>query len=34
MICNKIIKQHHGSITYQSKAQQGTLVKIKLPLAD
>lgn len=32
MICNKIIKQHHGSITYQSKAQQGTLVEIKLPL--
>ena len=33
MICNKIIKQHHGSITYQSKAQQGTLVEIKLPMA-
>jgi PAS domain S-box-containing protein len=33
MICNKIIKQHHGSITYQSKSQQGTLVEIKLPLA-
>ncbi|MEH7176959.1 ATP-binding protein [Neobacillus vireti] len=33
MICNKIIKQHHGSITYQSKAQQGTLVEIVLPLA-
>ena len=33
MICNKIIKQHHGSITYQSKAQKGTLVEIKLPLA-
>lgn len=33
MICNKIIKQHHGSITYQSKAKQGTLVEIKLPLA-
>ncbi|WP_419954485.1 ATP-binding protein [Neobacillus niacini] len=33
MICNKIIKQHHGSITYQSKTQQGTLVEIKLPLA-
>jgi PAS domain S-box-containing protein len=32
MICNKIIKQHHGSITYRSKAQQGTLVEIKLPL--
>jgi len=32
MICNKIIKQHHGSITYQSKAQEGTLVEIKLPL--
>ncbi|WHY01214.1 ATP-binding protein [Neobacillus sp. DY30] len=34
MICNKIIKQHHGTITYQSKAQQGTLVEIKLPLAN
>lgn len=33
MICNKIIKQHQGSITYQSKTQQGTLVEIKLPLA-
>jgi PAS domain S-box-containing protein len=33
MICNKIIKQHHGSITYHSKEQQGTLVEIKLPLA-
>jgi signal transduction histidine kinase len=33
MICNKIIKQHHGIITYHSKAQQGTLVEIKLPLA-
>jgi PAS domain S-box-containing protein len=33
MICNKIIKQHHGSITYRSKTQQGTLVEIKLPLA-
>jgi PAS domain S-box-containing protein len=33
MICNKIIKQHHGSITYQSKAQQGTMVEIKIPLA-
>lgn len=33
MICNKIIKQHQGSITYHSKAQQGTLVEIKLPMA-
>jgi PAS domain S-box-containing protein len=33
MICQKIIKQHHGSITYQSKDQEGTLVEIKLPLA-
>jgi len=33
MICNKILKQHNGSITYQSKTQQGTLVEIKLPLA-
>ncbi|MFP7300070.1 ATP-binding protein [Neobacillus niacini] len=32
MICNKIIKQHHGSITYQSIAQQGTTVEIILPL--
>ncbi|WP_235846926.1 ATP-binding protein [Neobacillus soli] len=33
MICNKIIKQHHGSITYKSKSKDGTLVEIKLPLA-
>lgn len=33
MICNKIVKQHHGTITYHSKKQEGTLVQIKLPLA-
>ncbi|ETI68609.1 PAS/PAC sensor signal transduction histidine kinase [Neobacillus vireti LMG 21834] len=32
MICKKIIKQHHGSITYQSKEKEGTLVEIKLPM--
>jgi PAS domain S-box-containing protein len=32
MICHKIIKQHQGSITYKSKAQEGTFVEIKLPL--
>ncbi|MFF2446950.1 ATP-binding protein [Neobacillus sp. NPDC058068] len=32
MICKKIIKQHHGSITYQSKEKEGTLVQIKLPM--
>ncbi|MFD2443047.1 ATP-binding protein [Bacillus sp. CGMCC 1.16607] len=32
MICHKIIKQHHGSITYQSKINEGTLVEIRLPL--
>jgi PAS domain S-box-containing protein len=34
MICNKIIKQHHGSITYQSKMNEGTLVEITLPLIE
>lgn len=34
MICNKIVKQHHGTISYQSKKQEGTLVQIRLPLAD
>ncbi|MGC5327718.1 ATP-binding protein [Brevibacillus sp. SYSU BS000544] len=34
MICHKIIKQHQGSITYQSKVDEGTLVEIKLPLAN
>lgn len=33
MICHKILKQHHGSITYKSQIQQGTTVEIKLPLA-
>lgn len=32
MICHKIIKQHHGSITYQSKVKEGTLIEIRLPL--
>ncbi|MEH7416218.1 ATP-binding protein [Neobacillus drentensis] len=32
MICHKILKQHHGSITYKSKLNQGTRVEIKLPL--
>jgi PAS domain S-box-containing protein len=32
MICHKIIKQHRGSITYQSKTNEGTLVEITLPL--
>lgn len=34
MICHKIIKQHNGSITYSSKEKEGTLVEIKLPLAN
>jgi two-component system, sporulation sensor kinase A len=34
MICHKIIKQHHGSITYQSKVDVGTLVEIILPLTN
>ncbi|WP_066319810.1 ATP-binding protein [Bacillus sp. FJAT-29814] len=34
MICHKIIKQHQGSITYHSKENEGTLVEIKLPLAE
>ncbi|MEH7306322.1 ATP-binding protein [Neobacillus drentensis] len=33
MICHKIIKQHNGSITYQSKVNEGTLIEITLPLA-
>lgn len=32
MICHKIIKQHQGSITYQSKVNEGTLIEIRLPL--
>jgi PAS domain S-box-containing protein len=34
MICHKIIKQHQGSITYQSKVKEGTSIEIKLPLTD
>jgi len=33
MICHKIIKQHNGNITYQSKVNEGTLIEITLPLA-
>jgi PAS domain S-box-containing protein len=33
MICNKIVKQHQGTITYHSKKREGALVQIKLPLA-
>jgi two-component system, sporulation sensor kinase A len=32
MICNKIIKQHHGDIIYKSEVNKGTLVEITLPL--
>ncbi|MNG28657.1 Sporulation kinase E [compost metagenome] len=32
MISHKIIKQHHGSITYESKVNEGTLIEIRLPL--
>ncbi|WP_308634080.1 ATP-binding protein [Paenibacillus silvisoli] len=32
MICHKIIKQHHGTITYASKVNEGTLIEIRLPL--
>lgn len=32
MICHKIIKQHHGTISYQSKLNEGTLIEINLPL--
>ncbi|MCJ8006506.1 ATP-binding protein [Lederbergia wuyishanensis] len=32
MICHKIIKQHHGTITYHSKVKEGTLVEIVMPL--
>ncbi len=34
MICNKIIKQHNGSITYKSKLKEGTVVEITLPLCN
>ncbi|NBD27398.1 ATP-binding protein [Paenibacillus glycinis] len=34
MISHKIIKQYHGSIAYESKLNEGTLVEIRLPLAD
>jgi PAS domain S-box-containing protein len=33
MISHKIIKQHHGTITYQSRLSEGTLIEIRLPLA-
>ncbi|SFB02715.1 PAS domain S-box-containing protein [Bacillus sp. cl95] len=32
MICNRIIKQHHGLISYKSKVNEGTLIEIHLPL--
>jgi two-component system, sporulation sensor kinase A len=32
MICHKIIKQHNGSIFYQSRLNEGTRIKIHLPL--
>jgi PAS domain S-box-containing protein len=32
MISHKIIKQHHGSITYRSKVNEGTLIEIRIPL--
>jgi len=34
MICHKIIKQHHGMITYQSEVNKGTLVEVKLPMSN
>ena len=34
MISHKIIKQYHGSIAYESKLNEGTLVEIRLPLAE
>lgn len=33
MISQKIIKEHHGSISFKSMVHQGTQVKIQLPLA-
>ena len=33
MISNKIIKQHHGTITFHSNGPEGTMVEIKLPSA-
>ncbi|WP_053365916.1 ATP-binding protein [Bacillus sp. FJAT-27245] len=33
MICHKIIKQHHGSIVYESRVNEGTLITITMPLA-
>ncbi|AZN43779.1 ATP-binding protein [Paenibacillus albus] len=32
MICHKIIKQHHGTITYASKVNEGTRIEIRLPV--
>lgn len=34
MICHKIIKQHNGTVSYHSKLNNGTLVKIRLPLTN
>ncbi|MCM2534275.1 ATP-binding protein [Neobacillus pocheonensis] len=33
MVCHKIINQHNGSISYQSKVNEGTLIEITLPIA-
>lgn len=34
MICHKIIKQHSGTIFYQSKLNEGTVITIRLPLVE
>ncbi|MBM6616612.1 ATP-binding protein [Bacillus suaedaesalsae] len=34
MICQKIIKLHHGTITFNSKLGEGTLIEITLPLSE
>ncbi|CAG7639326.1 ATP-binding protein [Paenibacillus allorhizosphaerae] len=34
MISHRIIEQHNGSINYQSKVNEGTLIEIRLPLAE
>ena len=33
MICQKIIKEHHGSLSIQSNVSEGTTVTILLPIA-
>ncbi|OCT12187.1 PAS domain-containing sensor histidine kinase [Paenibacillus pectinilyticus] len=32
MISHKIIKQHHGRISYRSKVNEGTLIEVRIPL--